>query len=206
MLAAVAFSDAHDQLLSDVTREVEVDVGNGDHLVVDEAAERQAGRDGIDVRETRQVADDRADAGAASSSRRQRHGADYPARAPRARTRGQARALPSGAGRTPRAPTAQSMQAHRRVVAARVSCGRSHPHIARRMLGRRSLRAAGLRGLLRRRSRDSDSRAPVSGRTCSDRRARVCGGLHLRAAVRASLGREQHRFVVPAPLAFAAVE
>ena len=72
MLAAVALGDAHDQLLADVAREVEVDVGHGDHLVVEEAAERQARRDGIDVREAGQVADDRADARAAAAPRRQR--------------------------------------------------------------------------------------------------------------------------------------
>ena len=72
MLAAVALGDAHDQLLADVAREVEVDVGHGDHLVVEEAAERQAGFDGIDVREAGQVADDRADARAAAAARRQR--------------------------------------------------------------------------------------------------------------------------------------
>ena len=72
MLAAVALGDADDQLLADVAREVEVDVGDGDHLVVDEAAEREAGLDGIDVREAGQVADDRADARAAAAPRRQR--------------------------------------------------------------------------------------------------------------------------------------
>ena len=71
MLAAVALGDAHDQLLADVAREIEVDVGRRDHLVVDEAAERQTGCDGIDVREARQVADDRADARAAAAARRQ---------------------------------------------------------------------------------------------------------------------------------------
>ena len=43
VLAAVALGDADDQLLADVAREVEVDVGDGDHLVVDEAAEREVG-------------------------------------------------------------------------------------------------------------------------------------------------------------------
>ena len=46
--------------------------GTADHLVVDEPAERETGLDRIDVREPRQVADDRADARAAPASRRQR--------------------------------------------------------------------------------------------------------------------------------------
>ncbi len=145
VLTAVALGDAHDQLLSDVTRKVEVDVGHGDHLVVDEATERQAGRDGIDVREACQVADDRPNTGAAARAPAAAHDVDCRARVPRARTRGRARALPSGAGRTLRARAARSARARRRAVAARVSCGRSHSHIGRRMLGRRSLRAAGLR-------------------------------------------------------------
>ena len=51
-----------DQLLADVAREVEVDVGDGVELAVEEAAEREAGRDRVDVREPGQVADERADA------------------------------------------------------------------------------------------------------------------------------------------------
>jgi hypothetical protein len=39
VLTAVAFGDADDQLLADLAREVEVDVGHGDHLVVDEPSE-----------------------------------------------------------------------------------------------------------------------------------------------------------------------
>ncbi len=72
MLPAVALGDADDQLLADLAREVEVDVGDGDHLVVDEPPEREAGFDGIDVREAREVADDRADARTAAAARRQR--------------------------------------------------------------------------------------------------------------------------------------
>ena len=71
MLAAVALGDRDDQLLADVAREVEVDVGDARELVVDEAAKREAGGDGIDVREPGQVADDRADGAAAPASRRQ---------------------------------------------------------------------------------------------------------------------------------------
>src|SRR5215216_5603630 len=72
MLAPVPLRDAHDQLLPDVTREVEVDVGNGVELAIDEAPKGKAGVDGIDVREPRQVADDRADGAAAASTRRER--------------------------------------------------------------------------------------------------------------------------------------
>ena len=64
--------DANDQLLADVPWEVEIDVRHGDHLVVDEAAERETRFDRVDVRETRQVADDRADARAAAAAGRQR--------------------------------------------------------------------------------------------------------------------------------------
>src|SRR5439155_2156366 len=70
--AAVAFGDRDDQLLADVAREVERDVRDGDELVVDEAPEREVRRDRIDVREPGQVADERADARAAASPRRQR--------------------------------------------------------------------------------------------------------------------------------------
>src|SRR5215203_3134740 len=72
MLAPVPLRDAHDQLLPDVTREVEVDVGNGVELAIDEAPKGKAGVDGIDVREPRQVADDRADGAAAASTWRER--------------------------------------------------------------------------------------------------------------------------------------
>jgi len=72
VLAAVPLGDADDQPLTDVPGKIEVDVWDRGHLVVDEAPERQAGGDGIDVRETGQVADDRADARPASAPRRQR--------------------------------------------------------------------------------------------------------------------------------------
>ena len=71
MLAPVLLRHAHDQLLADVAREVEVDVRHRGQLVVEEATEREIGRDGIDVREPGQVADDRADGRAAAASRRQ---------------------------------------------------------------------------------------------------------------------------------------
>ena len=71
MLAPVLLRHADDQLLADVAWEVEVDVRHRRQLVVEEAAERQVGRDGIHVREAGQVADDRADGRTAASARRQ---------------------------------------------------------------------------------------------------------------------------------------
>src|SRR4029453_525034 len=72
VLAAVALGDGDDQLLADVPREIEVDVGDRVELAVEEAPERQLRPDGIDVRETRQVADERADRGAAAAAGRKR--------------------------------------------------------------------------------------------------------------------------------------
>ena len=72
VLAAVALGDGDDQLLADVAREVEVDVGHGGELAVQEAAEREVGADRVDVREPGQVADDRADRRAPPAARRER--------------------------------------------------------------------------------------------------------------------------------------
>src|SRR5262249_27596736 len=72
VLAAVALRDRDDQLLADVPREVEVDVGDRVQLAIEEAAERQLRADRIDMRETGQVADERADRRAAPTSRRER--------------------------------------------------------------------------------------------------------------------------------------
>ncbi len=72
-LAAEAIVHRQDQLLADVAREVEVDVGHGCQLAVEEAPEREPRRDRIDVRETGQVADDRAHRRASPPARRQRH-------------------------------------------------------------------------------------------------------------------------------------
>src|SRR5206468_11448010 len=71
MLASVALRHAHDQLLAYVAGKVEVDIRHRRQLVVEEAAEREIRRDGIDVREPRQVADDRADRRAATAARRE---------------------------------------------------------------------------------------------------------------------------------------
>ena len=72
VLAAVALGDGDDQSGADVPREVEVDVGDRRQLTVEEATEREVRLHRIDVRETRQVADDRADRAAPPPARRQR--------------------------------------------------------------------------------------------------------------------------------------
>ncbi len=72
MLVPVALGERDDQLLADVAREVEVDVGDGVELAVEESPERETGGDGIDVREPGQVADERADRAASPASRRER--------------------------------------------------------------------------------------------------------------------------------------
>ena len=71
MLAAVLLGHGHDQLLADVAREVEVDVGDGLELAVEEAAERELRLDRVDVREPGQVADDRADRASAAAAGRE---------------------------------------------------------------------------------------------------------------------------------------
>ncbi len=69
MLATVALGHADDELLADVAREVEVDVRDRGQLAVEEAPERELVRDRIDVREAREVADDRADGASAPAAR-----------------------------------------------------------------------------------------------------------------------------------------
>src|SRR5512146_285308 len=72
MLAPVALRDRDDQLLADVARKVEIDVGDGVELAVEEAAERELRADRVHVREACQVADQRADRGAAAAAGWQR--------------------------------------------------------------------------------------------------------------------------------------
>ena len=102
VLAPVLLADRDDQLLPDVAREVEVDVGHGDELPVQEAPQREVGlrpdprargRSGS-RRSSRRSFRDRARAGAGDAASR--------GRAPRPRPHGRARAPPSGGGRTPR--------------------------------------------------------------------------------------------------------
>ena len=78
MLVPVALGERDDQLLADVAREVEVDVGHRVELAVQEAAERETGGDRVDVREPRQVADERADRAAPPAPGRQRMPRRFP--------------------------------------------------------------------------------------------------------------------------------
>src|SRR5207249_12008516 len=55
VLAAVALADRDDQLLPDISGNVEVDAGNRDQLPAEEAPERQARLPRVDVREAGQV-------------------------------------------------------------------------------------------------------------------------------------------------------
>ena len=71
VLAAVALGDTEDQLLADVAREVEVDVGHRHQLAVEKAPQREVLRDRVDVREAGQVADDRSHRRAPPPPRRQ---------------------------------------------------------------------------------------------------------------------------------------
>src|SRR5436189_202210 len=58
VLVAVALVDPPDQLLADLAREVEVDVGYRCEALVQEPAQEQAVGDRVDVRQAEQVADD----------------------------------------------------------------------------------------------------------------------------------------------------
>ena len=154
VLVAVALDDADDELLADVAREVEVDVRHRRELAVEEAAEREVVRDRVDVREAGQVADERADRGAAPAAGRQRRAASSRGRAPRARPRARARAPPSGAGRSRRGRARRSARAPPRAAGARAACGRSGWSSARRtrladaaQLDDRRLRAVGEVGI-----------------------------------------------------------
>ena len=71
VLGPVALVDAEDQLLTDVAREVQVDIGDAAERLVEEAAQEQVVLDRVDVREPDQVADDRGDRRAPSPPRRQ---------------------------------------------------------------------------------------------------------------------------------------
>src|SRR5439155_23295005 len=68
MLVSVALADGHDQLLADVAWEVEIDVGDGFQLPVEETSEREVVLHRIDVGQPGQVADDRADRAAATAT------------------------------------------------------------------------------------------------------------------------------------------
>ena len=125
VLAAVLLGHGDDQLLADVAREVEVDVGDGLELTVEEPSERELRLDRVDVRETGQVADDRAHRAAAAAAGWEDVARDGSARAPRARPPAPARAPPSGGGRSRRGRARRSGRAPRRVALVLASCGRS---------------------------------------------------------------------------------
>ena len=72
VLVPVALGESDDQLLADVAREVEVDVGDGVELSVQEPAQREACGDRVDVRKPGQVTDERADRASTPTPRRQR--------------------------------------------------------------------------------------------------------------------------------------
>ena len=185
VLAAVALGDGDDQLLADVAREVEVDVGHGGHLVVEEAAERELRLDRVDVREAGQVADDRADARPAAAARRQR----VARRAGAAHLEGAlARELEHLPVEEEEAGEPEARDQRELLVEAlrARACGRWRSRSARRRRGRRR-RGAGRRpGRGRRRSRGSGSRAPASGRMRSGRRPRACARRRRAAGARAS--------------------
>ncbi len=63
--------DPLDQPLANLARKIEIDIGNRVELFVQEATEEEVVRDRIDMRETDQIADDRADRRSAPASRRQ---------------------------------------------------------------------------------------------------------------------------------------
>ena len=144
-LVAVALVDARDQLLAHVAGEVEVDVRRLGDLLVQEAAQEQPRLDRVHVREPGQVADDRADARAPASPRRQhrprRLGAAHLAAPPRAPAPAGRRA----AGRSRRAGACGSPQLLveppprlAQLRACRRSGRRSARRRARRACGRRS--------------------------------------------------------------------
>jgi hypothetical protein len=60
-LVADVLVDSQHQLLSDLEREVEIDVWNGGQLFIEEAAKEEVVRDRVDVGEADQVTDDRSD-------------------------------------------------------------------------------------------------------------------------------------------------
>ena len=58
MLGAVPLVHAANQLLANLPREVEIDIGYRCEALVEETADEELVGDGIDVGETRKVADD----------------------------------------------------------------------------------------------------------------------------------------------------
>ena len=102
-VAPEAIVHARDEDLAHVAREVEVDVGQRRDLLVEEAPEQQLVGDRVDVREAREVADDRGHRRPAPAPGRQQRARRGASRAPRWRRRGRARASRGAAGRSPTA-------------------------------------------------------------------------------------------------------
>src|SRR5687768_5183350 len=71
VLGAVLLVDAENELLADIPRKVEVDVGDAPERLVQEATQEEVVLHRVDVREADQIADDRRDRGAASPAGRQ---------------------------------------------------------------------------------------------------------------------------------------
>ncbi len=203
-LVAVALVHREDQLLADVAREVEVDVGHGGHLAVEEAAEREPGRDGIDVREPGQVADDRADraprprpGGSADAASR--------ARAPRRRSRGPSRGSRGAAGRSPTAGGRRSGRSSSRAGSAPACSGVASARSAR---ARRCRAARAGRRPGRRRSgwgSGSRARGQVEPSSVRDHAGRATPPGRRRSA-RPSRRAAQHVLAVAAPLGLAGLE
>ena len=103
-VGAVALVHARDQHLADVAGEVEVDVGHRAPSTssLRKRPEKRFCLDRVDVGEAGQVADDRADAGAAAAARRQHRAGRVAAAHLDARPRGPARAGRGGGGRSRR--------------------------------------------------------------------------------------------------------
>ena len=146
VLAAVLLGDADDQLLADVAREVEVDVGHRRELAVEEAAERELVRDRVDVREAGQVADERADRRAAAAARRQHvpHRAG-PAHLERDLAR-ELEHLPVQQEEAGEPELVDQRRALPRAGRGRAACGRSVPRSARRRRARRRARSCTIAG------------------------------------------------------------
>jgi len=187
VLVAVALGDADDQLLADVTREVEVDVRGGDQLPVEEAAEREAGGDRVDVVRGR-------------SGRQTIEPTELPGPGP-----GGVRAWASPARAQPTATSRASSstsQWRRKNPASfsseiRASSSRSRARACRRSVSRRSGRrrrarrpfAAGRReSRTRRRNPGTGSQAPRSGR-----KVRPAATSAVRSTASRSRGTVEHR-------------
>ena len=174
VLAPVLLGHADDQLLADVAGKVEVDVRHRRQLVVEEAAEREVGRDGIDVREAGQVADDRADGRAAAAPGRQHLPRD---RRAAHLDRDLARELEHLPVQEEEPGEPEPLDQRELLVEASPSAALvtvSPTRSVRGTGGRRARAAARSPAPRRRRSRDSGSRAPPSDRTRAAARARPC--------------------------------